>query len=160
MDVYDHLDRTKILAELVSQTFYDPANFWQPAAFLFGPTDVVVKISGQAFSSEDRKDQLAVELVKLIVEEQTDAVVMLQEAWVAERDDPTDLSPAKTDPSRVDSLVVTVMRAHERTGSIAPIQREPNQPPRLGEWKDSGSEIDGRFVDPLVAALQVVWEGK
>lgn len=158
MDVYDHLDRAKILVELAAEFFNRPSSVWRARTLLFTKSDtMVIDIPPEAFESDQTKDALALSLERLIGEERAHTVVMIQEAWVADRADGSDLSPARDDPNRVESLTITVLRAYEHTGSIAPILRKKDQPPRLGEWEDSGSsEMDGRFVDPLVAALRAV----
>jgi len=150
MDVYDHLDQTKLLTELVAATFDNPRDHWKPYALLFGGEThggLLAKIPESAFDDEGRKDAVAVSLAELIIRKQASVIITVQEAWVAEADQPN---------NRVDSLTITVLAANHRMGSIAPIKREPDQTPRLGEWTDSETVLRGRFIDLLVAALRAV----
>ena len=121
--------------------------------------------AGQLMNSETTKDLMAeVVLPGLIRKHKVSRVVAVLSAWCVQvgKEYDSDSSPRPSEhPDRYEVLLVTEMTA-QGVGSDywAYINRDPFliEPPSLGEFElqPETATHEGRFVDPIVAALKEV----
>jgi hypothetical protein len=154
-DVFEYVKAT---AQSIGQEFVDPDADWASVAFLetAGHDVGIFPLDGLM----NNKDALAKFVFpKVIKETGAMSVTLLVSAWMvklASGQEDTDVAPSEH-PERQEALF---LMQHDATGitrsACALIVRDGAKPPTLCPWEDTPSEgqMDGRFVDSIVAALK------
>jgi hypothetical protein len=155
----------------VQESFTDPDDDWEPVMFAISDDEnVVIGLPPAAFASDRAKDMLCdVALPGIILAGRVRALVMVMSTWEVEYTkefprsaDPHRQMPPSQHPRRREALYLSGLTATLTRSLRADIQRHPDAPPTLGEWRvreadHPNYDVTGRFIAPLQEALgQVV----
>ncbi len=142
----------------VGRSFHTPDEDWDPVLLAEDASGRVsiVGIDPRHLSSEEAKDVLAYQVLPgLIRRLDAQALVLVHSAWVVERPSRDDLKGrVREQPDRREWLMVQVVDLLHHEVWHAPISRDGQGGPTLGEWEsERGVKAAGRFWDPLRIAL-------
>lgn len=164
----EHREHGEKMVEIVGASLQEPDSEWLPVGLGFpveGKAPVLIRIPLESFANDASKDALVDAIRHLIQTEEIRTYLMVQTTWAAWREpgEPWDDPRPSDDPERVETLMITVLTADSGVASLAKIHRHADSPPTLGEWdrfniSDDETELSGRFIEPIVEALQQVQE--
>lgn len=157
----------------ITAEFDDPEDDYAAMAFFEHDDQVTIIPSYQFMENDTTKDLLAnFVLPRAAVKLGAETVVLVFSAFGVKIEKPTDeeweeMPRPGEHPDRVEMLIVTEMNADGVQRSlVAYIDRDPfmKRPPTLTEFEENfgpgteGAHWEGRFIDPLLAALKEVQE--
>lgn len=168
----------RTIVESIASDFEHPgdADDFHPQVTLLpgdGSGFIATAIDPNFFANEKAKDVLAdVVLPQMIEASGAKMLAMVLSVWAIEFDGMNEAEaraalaeaqrrPIGDHPNRVERVIVTAYDSHSIAVWTAKILRHRNKPPTLTPWEDwmeksDDHELvtDGRFVDPLQAALR------
>lgn len=146
-------------------TFTSPDDDWSAVMILnveHQDKPIVVEFDSAYMQNEVTLDELAERMRNMILMTQAVSVAIVLSAWMVSLTDEDlqgdeEIPPPSEHENRVEKLIVQVMDASHYEAYSAPILRDDEQPPGLGEWErlDDGNPMHmaGRFVEELMGAF-------
>ena len=147
--------------------FTEPEDDWEPIAFLELEEGNAIPAlpMGMYMQSVQGKELLARMILPMAIDHfGAKRIVLLLSVWMAqgyskeEIESGEYMAPSKH-PERTEHIQLLELTADGvQRHSMAQIIRHEDSPPTLGEWDDLEEleNFEGRFIDPLVAALKEV----
>jgi hypothetical protein len=161
LDLFDHVAVTA--GRLAKDVFTEPDDDWTPIMFMECADGSWATMPIEQFMQDNQSKDVLAELIipQTIKKLEAKIVVMVLSVWHTKLPKGVDWQdrPAPSESlDREEALVVTEYRAEGVTRySMAEIIRHDDSPPTLGEWENADATgYEGRFVDPIVAAMKSV----
>ena len=163
LDLFDWVAMTA--AQMPTEVFTKPDDDWVPIAFLMGPDGQATFPIAEFMDNDRTKDLLAEFILPQVIKKfRAHTLVMVMSAWqgrtIPKGVDWQDRPRPSEDPERTEILMLIEYKAEGVTRqTVANIIRHEDSPPTLGEWDDWGGATlgsDGRFIGPIVNAMQDV----
>lgn len=132
---------------------------WVPVANLYSEAQRKVHVVALSFQNDADKDATAYALASAVPKFDVDVVAFVMSSWmVTVSSDSISTEDARKikasrHPDRREILLTCVVSADREYSAYAPIIREENKPPRLGEWQEMGHAFESRIIDPVQAAM-------
>lgn len=147
----------------IRETFTSPDADWDPVAFLLLPDDTVtiMGLDPKFLTNDLTKDALVAVICHRITELEPGAVGMIFSTWtVRDLKEKPEIQP-KDHPERREELLLVLVEPDNVQAVTAPIYRDGEQPPALGQWdeEDTGAVHTGRFINPIINTLKEVRDG-
>lgn len=165
MSKSDLFEDTLENAARIPDGFTSPDDDWAPFLFLEGGENTIVALGGY-MDNDDNKDILCeVVLPMIIASAKATKAVLVVSVWSSATSSKVlNLGEGYMPPSTLsdrEELVMVTEYTREGVTRIAqaPIIRSETEVPRLGEWEvrdDVKPGSQGRFIEPIVAALKAV----
>lgn len=171
MEFNEFVENVKEMVRSVGSQFTKIDDDWVPIMILDGKDEdgesktILVGLDPAFFASDSAKGRLADEVMpKVIKDYNASNAAFICSAWMSAQ--PIDANidaimageeeyvPPSKDPNRIEIVQLTAVSGDAALSSIAPIYRDGEQPPGLGEWDDADElSSAGRFVDALRKAF-------
>jgi hypothetical protein len=138
----------------------EPDSDWVPTAFLIAPGNQMVLIATEGWTNEQEFAAYVAGLCRQIIERRAKAFAMVSTIWTLEHMSKEELARLtvrpRDHPERVEAVLIATYSADKTLTALAVIDRHPDSPPTLREWKVGKGDVEGGVATPLIEALREV----
>ena len=152
-------DNFKTLVRRAGHVLRDPEADWPPLLLVENEAGIHVRPLGDfPVDTPEEKDYLAeVVIPRLVTELDGGRAAVALHSWTVDPlDDPSLASyegSLADHPARREIVQLLVADAGNCEVWLAPVNRRPGRPPKLGPWQFGSATVSGRFVTPLWNAV-------